>query len=193
MKKIVVGITGASGSILAKNLIINLLKLGHEVNLITTEKGKEVFEFELDENLDSFIKDGIFPGKLIYHDNNDMFSKLASGSYDTDAVVVVPCSMGTLGKIANGISDGLLIRTADVALKERKPLVLVARETPLSSIHLDNMLKVTNAGGVIMPPMASYYNKPKSIEESVDIFIGRLMRFLNIENQLHRTWGSSNE
>lgn len=194
MKKIVVGITGASGSILAKNLIINLLRLGHEVNLISTDKGKEVFKFELDESIDSFFKNcDLFPGKLISHDNNDMFSKLASGSSDIDAVVVIPCSMGTLGKIANCISDSLLIRTADVALKERKPLIIVARETPISSIHLENMLKLTNAGGVVMPPLVSYYNKPETIEESVDIFVGRLMRFIGIENQLHRTWGSSNE
>jgi 4-hydroxy-3-polyprenylbenzoate decarboxylase len=194
MKKIVVGITGASGSLLAKKFIENLLKLNHEVNLILTDRGIQVFEYELDIKLNSFLEScKIFPGKLIHHDNNNMFSKLASGSSDFDALVVIPCSMGTLGKIANCIGDGLLVRTADVALKERRSLIVVARETPLSSIHLENMLRVTRAGGVVMPPMPSYYNKPETVSESADIFTGRLMRYLGIENNLHKSWGEEDE
>ena len=122
-----------------------------------------------------------------------MFANIASGSYKVDAMIVIPCSMGSLGKIANGISDNLMLRSADVAVKEKTPLILITRETPLSSIHLENMLKLSKLGAVIMPPVPSYYNKSKSLGESDDIFIGRVLNFLKIENSFHKVWDRNNE
>ncbi len=194
MKKIIVGITGASGSTLAENLIKKLLSLGHHVELILTENGLSVVEYELEKKIEDLIEEfKEISDEITHYSNNDMFSNIASGSYKVDAVIIIPCSMGTLGKIANGISDNLLLRSVDVAVKEKTPLILIARETPLSGIHLENMLKISRLGGVIMPPVPSYYNKPKSLKESDDIFVGRILSFLNIKNSHHRTWGTENE
>lgn len=194
MKKIIVGITGASGSTLAENLIKKLLSLGHHVELVLTENGLSVLEYELEKKFEDLIEEfKEISDEITHYSNNDMFSNIASGSYKVDAVIIIPCSMGTLGKIANGISDNLLLRSADVAVKEKTPLILIARETPLSGIHLENMLKISRLGGVIMPPVPSYYNKPKSLKESDDIFVGRILSFLNIKNSHHRTWGTENE
>jgi 4-hydroxy-3-polyprenylbenzoate decarboxylase len=194
MKKIIVGITGASGSTLAENLIKKLLTLGHHVELVLTENGLNVLEYEIEKKFEDLLEE--FKGiskEITHYSSSDMFSNIASGSYKIDAVIIIPCSMGTLGKIANGISDNLLLRSADVAVKEKTPLILIARETPLSGIHLENMLKISRLGGVIMPPVPSYYNKPKSLKESDDIFVGRILNFLNIKNSNHRTWGTENE
>lgn len=194
MKKIIVGITGASGSTLAENLIKKLLTLGHHVELVITENGLNVLEYEIEKKFEDLLEEFKRISKEITHySNSDMFSNIASGSYNVDALIIIPCSMGTLGKIANGISDNLLLRSADVAVKEKTPLILVARETPLSAIHLENMLKISRLGGVVMPPVPSYYNKPESLQESDDIFIGRILNFLNIKNSHHRTWGYENE
>lgn len=194
MKKIVVGITGASGSIFGHRFIQILLTLGHEVHLVYTNNGLKVSEFELMKSADLLVSEyQELGGNLTVHSNHDLFSKIASGSFRTDAMVIIPCSMSTLGKVAHGISDNLMTRTADVMIKENRKLILVVRESPLSSIHLENMLKLSKIGVVIMPPMTSFYNMPSSLIESIDTTVGRILDKIEIENPYHKVWGESIE
>lgn len=194
MNKIIVGITGASGSLLAKRLVETLIELEYEVHLVTTENGMKVFEYEIGIPLASFterlLNDG---GKIVLHSGQNMFSPIASGSFDVQAMVVIPCSMGTLAKIAHGTSDHLLARAADVMIKEDKKLILIPRETPLSSIHLRNMLVLSEIGVVIMPPMPAYYTHAQTLLEVTDITVGRILEKLNIHNPLHRIWQGKND
>lgn len=189
MKRIVVGITGASGGVLAKCAIENLLDLGHEVHVVFSKQGEKVFAFELEMQIEPWIMSlKNKKGRLILHDNENMFSRLASGSYSVDATLIIPCSVGTLSRVAQGSSDTLLTRVCDVAIKEQRKLVMVVRETPLSSIHLENMLKLAKTGVLIMPPVPPFYHKPKTLEESIDLSVGRIIRLLGIENDLHEEW-----
>lgn len=191
MKKIIVAVTGASGSILAQKMIRELVALGHEVHLISTDQGKKVFEYELDMSIEAYVDAWTAENKLIYHDNQNFFSPLASGSYAVDAMIIVPCSMGTLGKIRSVTSDHLICRAADVMLKEKRPLVMVVRETPLSSLHLENMLHLSQAGALIMPPVPAYYNKPKDIDEMTSHTVGRILSTVGIQSREHKTWKGS--
>lgn len=190
MKRIIVGITGASGSILAKGVIESLLEHHVEVHVVATRLGEEVFAFELDEALTTFIArcSEHFPQQIILHPLQGLFAPIASGSFDMDGMIVVPCSMGTLGKIAHGTSDHLLGRAADVSLKEKRPLVLVVRETPLSSLHLENMLSLSRNGAVILPPVPAYYNKPEDIETLVKHTVARILRSVGITSKDHVHW-----
>lgn len=196
MKKIVIGMTGASGSILAYRLVQTLLELGHEVHFVSTEMGKKVMSFELEKPYVICLESFKNTSQHFYsYDNNQLFAKIASGSFFTDAMVVLPCSMGTLAKISTGISDSLLCRAADVCLKEQRQLILVPRETPLSSIHLENMLRLSRMGVAIMPPVPAFYQKPKTLADVVDLTVGRLISTLRINNPLHQIWqeGDFNE
>lgn len=189
MKKIVVGITGASGSIYAKRLIEILVSLGIQTNVIATEKGKQVFKYELSMNLERFIEELSIDNKNIkLEDNNNLFSGVASGSNKYDGVIILPCSMGTLAEISHGLSKNLLCRAADVAMKEGRKLVIVPRETPLSTIHLENMHRLSTMGVGIIPAMPGFYHHPKSIEELVDFLVGKILDYLNIENKLFKKW-----
>lgn len=189
MKKIIIGLTGASGSVLAYRLMEALLTLGHEVHFVSTDMGKQVLAFELEMPFETAMTalNRLSPHFKRY-ESGDLFAAIASGSFSVDAMAVVPCSMGTLAKICTGISDSLLCRAADVTLKERRPLILVARETPLSSIHLENMLKLSRMGAVIMPPVPAFYNKPKTLDEVIDQSVGRILNTLGIHNELHQIW-----
>lgn len=173
--KIIVGITGASGSIYARLLTERLVECPQveEVALIATDNGRTVAEFE-----GVALPQG---GKIRYVNNNDMFDAVASGSARYDAMAVVPCSMGTLGRIASGVSADLLGRAADVMLKERRRLVLCVRETPLSLIHIQNMERVTLAGGVILPASPSFYSHPTTIEEACATVVERVLCHIGIE------------
>lgn len=201
MKKIIVGITGASGSIFAHRIIESLLSLGHEVHLVATSNGEKVCAYELDQSFKTLIKhyqslsknEIAQNARLFVYDNADLFSQIASGSYKTDAMVVVPCSMGTLAKISQGLSESLLTRAADVMIKEQRKLVLVTRESPLSPIHLENMLKLSRLGVMIMPPVPAFYNKPQTLAESVGMSVGRILEILNVENPHHKIWRNENE
>lgn len=189
MKKIVVGITGASGSIYAKRLIEVLVKEGIQINVVATEKGNQVFEYELGINLNSWIdalRQNYSNVKL--EDNNNLFSGVASGSNKYDAVIILPCSMGTLAEISHGLSKNLLCRAADVALKEGRKLIIVPRETPLNTIHLENMCKLSKMGVGIIPAMPGFYHHPSSINEIVDFLVGKILDYLNIENNLFEKW-----
>ena len=189
MKKLIIGVTGASGSVLAYRLCKVLLELQHEVHLVATINGQRVWDYELEESFASFCagyqQDS---GRLVVHANDNLFAAISSGSFKADAMVILPCSMGTLAKVAIGLADSLLTRAADVVLKEHRSLLLVPRETPLSAIHLENMLKLSRLGVMIMPPIPAFYHKPQTLEESIDLTIGRILESLEIENPYHRSW-----
>ena len=189
MKKIIVGITGASGSIYAKRLVEVLLELGIQTNVIATEKGKQVFEFELSLNLETWIKELSKKYKnLKLEDNNNLFSGVASGSNKYDAVIILPCSMGTMAEISHGLSRNLLCRSADVALKEGRKLIIVPRETPFNTIHLENMCRLSKIGATIIPAMPGFYHHPKTIEDLVDFLIGKILDYIDIDNKLFKKW-----
>jgi len=190
MRKIIVGITGASGSVYSKRMVEYLLENQIFVCLIATENGKKVFSYELDLDFDLWSS-GLKEKNENYseEDINNLFAGAASGSYNFDSIIILPCSMGTLGKIANGISSNLLTRAADVALKERRDLILVLREMPLNQIHLENMLKISKCGGTIMPAMPGFYHKPQTKEEIVDFVVGKILDYMKIGNNLFDKWG----
>ncbi len=174
-KRVIVGITGASGAIYAKRLIEVLTKNKFSVEVIPSEMGNKVFEYELNTSIAKFVSR--FRNVTLY-EPTDLFAPPSSGSHRTVGMVVIPCSVGTLGHIANGIISNLLHRAADVTLKERRKLILVVRETPLNRTHIENMLKVTDAGATILPASPAFYNKPKHIGELVDFIVERTLRIL---------------
>jgi 4-hydroxy-3-polyprenylbenzoate decarboxylase len=184
MKKIVVAVTGASGSIYAKLLLDKLIILKDqidEVSMILTENAKEVWQTELGDNSFSNIP-------LKQYALQDFHAPFASGSGQYDTMIIVPCSMGTLGRIASGTSGDLISRAADVILKERRKLICVARETPYSLIHLKNMETITLAGGIICPATPSFYSKPTTIEEVASTVVDRVIDLAGLKNDSYR-WG----
>ncbi|MBU2521387.1 MAG: UbiX family flavin prenyltransferase [Proteobacteria bacterium] len=197
-KKIVVAICGASGSIYGIRLLKALLKNPINIYLIISNAGYKVLEHETGyrgESFSSFLKD---KGVVIHNDavlniyeQDDFFAPPASGSFRNDGMVIVPCSMKTLGAIASGIADNLIHRAADVNLKEKRPLILLPRETPLSLIHLKNMYMAAKAGATIMPPSPSFYSNPQSIFDLVDSVIARVLDHLRIEHDLVKQWGDN--
>lgn len=185
-KRIVVAITGASGCIYAQRLLQKLTELPNsiqEIALIVSETGKQVCDYELENELS---KSDI----IKQYDNSSFFAPTASGSAGYDSMVVIPCTVGTLGRIANGTSNDLIARSADVMLKERKPLILVLRESPYNLIHIENMRTVTLAGGIVFPASPSFYSKPKNINELVDTVVNRIIEMLGFEVDGFR-WGNS--
>ncbi len=179
--RIVVGITGASGAPLAMRLLENLRE--HETHLIISRNAWEVIKFELGENVH-------FPCSYSYRED-DFSSPLASSSFPIDAVVVIPCSMKTLAAIAHGYADNLITRAAENALKMGKPLILVPRETPLSLMDIENMMKAKQAGAVILPAMVAYYHRPRSVEDITDFIVGKVLDVLGIEHRLYSRWGET--
>lgn len=153
-------------------------------NLIITGAAKQIMEIETDYQ----VKDVEAMVSRVYQEN-DFTAPIASGSHSFEGMVVAPCSMKTLGSIASGISDTLLTRTADVCLKEGRKLILMTRETPLNQIHLKNMLQAQQAGAVILPACPGFYSKPQTIDELVDIMVGRMLDLMGIENEIYKRWG----
>lgn len=199
MARYIVGITGASGVVHGIRLVEQLLKLGHYVHVIITHSGIRVIKDELELDLEGGFERryeilsaqlGAEPN-FVLHDVEDMGSAIASGSFKSDAMLIVPCSMGTLASIAWGYSSNLLERAADVTLKEGRKLVLSPRETPLNAIHLENMLKLSRMGVAIVPPMPAFYIRPHGLEDMVDFIIGRLLDQLGIEHSLYPRWQGS--
>jgi flavin prenyltransferase len=173
--RLVVAITGASGSVYGQQLIQRLSSQKEqvkEVAVVFSDMGKEVWKFETGADIE-------IPFKI--YDVNDFYAPFASGSSVFDCMVICPCSMGTLGKIAGGISDNLITRSADVMLKERRKLILVTRESPLSLIHINNMKTVTEAGGIIYPACPSFYSKPKDIPALVNTVVERVLVLCGLE------------
>jgi len=200
MKTITLALTGASGLPYGIRLLECLLKSGQRVHLIYTQAAQIVAKQELDFVLPNRPQDaeqillerlGDFTGKLKVFGIQDWYAPMASGSNPGDAMVVCPCTMGTLGKIATGISDDLIARAADVMLKEKRTLILAPREMPFSAIHLENMLKLTHAGAVIMPPNPGFYNHPQSVQDLVDFVVARILDHLQVSHTLFKPWGDA--
>ncbi len=181
--KIVVAMTGASGAIYTQRLLDNLDPHQHEIHFISTRHAREVAQLELPKG-----EVTIAPSVIQYDENGSMFVPFVSGSVKLDAMVVIPASMGTIGRVANGVSDGTIARAADVFLKERRKLIFVPRESPYNLIHLRNMAALTEAGATIIPASPSFYSKPKTIAEVVDTITARVLDHLGIEHKLVKRW-----
>ncbi len=182
-KRLIVAITGASGVIYGVRFLEVCRELKIETDLVVSKTAESLLDIEL-------AKTRAELEKLAYlsYPPDDFQAPIASGSQARDAMVVIPCSMGTLAKIANGIADNLIVRAADVCLKQRKPLVLVIRETPLNLIHVINMERLIRAGAVIVPASPAFYHKPKQIRDLVDFVVGRVLDVLGVEHSLYSKW-----
>lgn len=184
MKNIVVAVSGASGSIYAKVLLDKLSQMQNQVarvGLVMSNNAKDVWKYELgNESYNDY--------SFQQYDRQDFFAPFASGSAGFETMIICPCSMGTIGRIANGISDDLVTRSADVILKERRKLILVARETPLNSIHLKNMQVITEAGGIICPATPSFYSLPKNFEELAATVVDRVLQLADLSIGAYK-WG----
>ena len=189
IKRIVIGISGASGAAFGVRLLEELGKAGAETHLIVSRWGAYTIEHETD-----FTLSAVRALASCVYDENDMAASVSSGSFPIDAMAVVPCSMKTLAGIASGFSDDLIMRAADVSLKERRPLILAVRETPLSRIHIENMLRVTDAGAICMPPVPAMYMRPESVDEIITQSVLRMMDKLGVNpgKDLKR-WGGMRE
>lgn len=202
-RRIMIGVTGASGSCYAEKLIGSLLALKiPRIYLVFTDSGKQVVEHELSTGrahletdfslratLNGKIPDA-YKQIIRVFKNDDLFAPVASGSSAPTDMVIVPCSMGTLGRIAHGISGNLLERSADVILKQRRRLVIVPRETPLHSIHLQNMLALSQLGAIIVPPSPGFYQKPQTIDDLVSFVVGKILEMLDIPHSLYQKWNA---
>ena len=196
IRHFVVAITGASGSVYGLRLISELLRSGERVSLILTSAGRQVMNHETGLEWSAEIKvqrqqvqeyfASIAVDCLAI---DDFWAGAASGSAAADAMIVAPCSMGTLGRIAAGLSGNLLERAADVMLKERRSLLLVPRETPFNNIHLENLLRLSQAGAVILPAMPGFYHGPETIEDLVDFVVGKILDQLDVQHSLFTRWG----
>jgi 4-hydroxy-3-polyprenylbenzoate decarboxylase len=194
-RPIVVAITGASGAPYGVRLLQALVQAEQRVSLIVSGHGLRLIQTETSlgsvEGLRAHVGAAGWDRWVRVYDDSDRGAGPASGSHRARAMVVCPCSMGTLAAIAAGTSRSLVERAADVTLKERRPLILVTRETPLSSIHLENMLRVTNAGAVVMPAAPGFYNQPTTIGQLVDFMVARVLDHLGVENTLAPRWGET--
>jgi 4-hydroxy-3-polyprenylbenzoate decarboxylase len=186
----VIGITGASGSIYGIRLIQELGLRDHTIDVVITSAGKMVMKEEL--GVTGFdikkLRLSHVKSQIRIWENDDFEAPFLSGSNPPEAMVLIPCSMGKLAAIANGISGNVLERTADVVLKENRQLILVARETPLSLIHLENMVKAVKAGAQILPAMSAFYHHPKTIDDMVNFVVGKVLNLLRIEHTLFKGW-----
>jgi polyprenyl P-hydroxybenzoate/phenylacrylic acid decarboxylase-like protein len=184
--RLIIAISGASGAIYGIRALQVLNKIGIETHLVLTEAAQATLRLETD-----FRKADVVRLATEAHRIDDITSKLASGSYNTDGMLVIPCSMKTLAGIASGYSDNLLLRAADVTIKERRRLVLVVRESPLSLIHLENMVTVTRAGAIVLPAMPAFYHRPKTVADLVDQVVGKALDLLGVQHNLPVRWRGS--
>lgn len=185
--RVILAITGASGAIYGFRLLEKLHEAKIDVKTIVTRTGLQILEEETGFGEKDLTKFG-----RVYRDY-DLMAPMASGSYIFDAMVIAPCSMKTLGCVANGISSSLVTRAADVALKEGRKLILVIRETPLNLVHIKNMLKAAEAGAVVMPACPGFYHRPKTLEGLVDHLVGKVLDQLGIKHSLYRRWEESSK
>jgi len=196
-RPIVFAITGASGAPYAVRLLEELVRAERKVQLIVSSHGLRLLRTETDvpsvEGLRAHLGEKAFDRFVQYYSDGDRGAAPASGSALTAGMVICPCSMGTLAAVSLGTSRSLVERAADVTLKERRPLVLVTRETPLSAIHLENMLRVTNAGAVVMPATPGFYHRPQAIAELVDFMVARVLDHLGVEHRLGHRWGGEED
>jgi 4-hydroxy-3-polyprenylbenzoate decarboxylase len=191
---IICAVTGASGGPIALRLLAELSRRPLKLHLIFSPTGATVFQRETGVEADlaslrqTLSADGV-RAELALHPPDDFTAPIASGSVKWEGMVVCPCSLGTAGRIAAGVSDSLIARAADVTLKERRRLVLVPRELPLSTLHLENLLKLARSGAVIVPPLMTFYHRPESVEQHISFLVGRLLDALGLENELVPPWG----
>ena len=199
MAAYIVAVTGASGAIYSRNMLLALNKLGHDVFLTVTEPGFEVLRAELSWDLPWFGGLGFNEtfksylcwqagSRLEYFDYRDVGARIASGSAKTDGMIVVPCTMSTLSGIAVGASRNLVERAADIMLKEHRPLILVPRETPFNQVHLKNMLELARMGVHIVPAAPAFYHKPQTIDDLANFVVGKVLDLLGIEHNLFQRW-----
>jgi 4-hydroxy-3-polyprenylbenzoate decarboxylase len=184
--RILVAITGASGLLYAQRLLDNLETREHEIHVVLSNYAQTVIGQELSDGLR-------LPEGVRSHNLKSMNAPFASGSNPVDAMVIIPCTMGTLGRIAHGFSEDVLLRAADVTLKERKKLILVPRETPLSLVHVRNFELLLLAGAIILPANPSFYHRPATIEEVIDTVVARVLDHLGIAHKLGPRWGEEKE
>ena len=196
---ICLALTGASGMPYGIRLLECLLEAGCHVQLLYSQAAQVVAKQEMGLELPARAKDAAehfrrqyaaLPGTLEVYGREEWFAPVASGSNPPDAMVVCPCTMGTLAAIAQGLADNLIERAADVVLKERRKLILVPRETPLSAIHLENMLRLAHAGAVILPPNPGFYHQPQSVQAVVDFVVARILDQLGVPHALMQRWGA---
>lgn len=202
-RRIYVGVTGASGSVYAERLIDCLLASEakqhiERVYLSVTDAGQKVVRHELEKKSEGFSLLAAANGELAptYREHvrlfaiDDFFAPIASGSSAPTDMVIVPCSMGTLARVAHGASSNLIERSADVVLKQKHRLIICPRESPLNSIHLRNMLSLSDLGAYIVPPMPAFYNQPRSLADSIDFVVGRILEVLALPHGLYKPWNS---
>ncbi|MEW6423062.1 MAG: flavin prenyltransferase UbiX [Pseudomonadota bacterium] len=196
--RIFLGITGASGLIYAERLLECMLGAGARVELCVSKAAHQVAALEMGETwparpeeLRAFFLGRLpeLPGELSVHGREDWLAPAASGSNPPDAVVICPCTTGTLAAIAQGLGDSLIERAADVALKEKRTLILVPREAPFSAIHLEHMLGLARLGAVILPPSPGFYHRPQAIQDLVDFVVARILDHLKLPHTLMARWG----
>ena len=180
---LVVAITGCSGVIYGVRMLEICRKLDIETDLIVSRTAEQILRLELDKDIDELRKLA-----TRCYSPDELEAPLASGSYRTDGMVIAPCSMKTLGAVANGVTVDLISRAADVTLKQNRSLVLVPREAPFNLIHLENMAKLRRAGAIILPACPAFYHKPKNIPDLIDFIVGKILDVLGIEHQLYRRW-----
>jgi 4-hydroxy-3-polyprenylbenzoate decarboxylase len=197
VRRLAVGVTGASGAIYAVRTIAALLEAGCELEIVFSEYGRRLFMDELgpDAKVDrladllaSRYGDGVGRGRFVVHSNRDLGAPIASGSHRIDGMAIVPCSMKTLAAVAHGLSRSLVERAADVVLKERRRLVLVPRETPMSLPALRNLVACAEAGATILPAMPAFYQQPRTIDDLADFMAGKILNALGLEQQLFPAW-----
>lgn len=192
-KRYIVGVSGASGSPYAASAIRALLGLGHFVHVVFTPIAKQVWKHELDESINSFVDtfSEAEKSRLIIENNSNLGAAISSGSFRHDGMLVVPCSVKCLAGIANGYAGSLIERAADVSLKERFPLVLTLRETPLNLIHIENMAKVTRAGAIVLPASPGFYHKNTTAQGLIDFVAGKALDLLGeTKHDLFTRWKS---
>jgi len=182
-RKFVVGISGASGVIYGIRLLEVLKKVKIETHLVLTPAAKITITAETQYSVQSVER----LASRIYR-YNDIAAVISSGSFKTDGMILVPCSMHTLGALASGVADNLLLRAAEVTMKEHRPLVIVPRETPLSLIHLENMERLARAGVILLPAMPAFYERPRSVSEIVDHLVGKVLDIVGVEHDLFKRW-----
>lgn len=195
MGRFVVGISGASGVVLARRLIVELASGGHAIELVMSQSAQYTAAIELGKEWATAAKfvqqlPASIQGQVTIHPIQDVGSAIASGSYRVDGMVVIPCSMATVAAIAVGLGDNVLRRAADVTLKEKRPLVLVPRESPLSELHLENLLKLSRLGAAIVPPVPAWYTAPQTLEDVENFIVGKVLDVLRIDHQLYKRWKS---
>jgi 4-hydroxy-3-polyprenylbenzoate decarboxylase len=195
VRPIVMAITGASGAPYAVRLLDALLDAGESVQLIVSDHGLRLLRTETDidsvEALRAHVGAAVWDARLTLFDDLDRGAAPASGSARNKGMVICPCSMGTISAISQGTSRSLVERAADVALKERRTLIVVPRETPYSAIHLENMLRLTRAGALVLPASPGFYHRPTQIGELVDFVVARVLDHLDVEHSLGRRWGDT--